>query len=476
MARDSESVDQEREALYLGALDAFGLPRLSESADRLRSATSDRRPFDIAGWELIARAGMVGQMVVGATSQLPDGSRRGLTLDEAVNGGLLVRLTKLLRALFDSTQTEDSEAHQILARCAGETAINLRWLLRFGQPEHYKRFRADAFVVLLRTADKVDPDHEDPVARGAGELVSEIVSRELRDAGLDREDVPRRTGQWGGTLRQRFEALDESGLYDAFFATHSDYVHGSWHELRAFHLRSVKSGYALDLTYGGLTPSAMYETARLVLRAVDDYIDQMPVGELDLESLHLVTQGTIDATTFASLEFARFVADGGIDDQVNRHLPTESISAQRQAAEEAVRRRVEYQAGQSGGRVEVMRHRDDAPAWAEELIRQFAEARPTMRVCPHLAEEPTQPSIWLAALPDLLACQGRECEGSLGPTLEAQLGHCLAEEPAHCSVCGREALVQGVSVGVGTTMIRGMVCEECKSGSVNPTPKNPPPS
>jgi hypothetical protein len=103
------------------------------------------------------------------------------------------------------------------------------------------------------------------------------------------------------------------------------------------------------------------------------------------------------------------------------------------------------------------------PPWAEKLIRQFTEARATMRVCPHLAEEPTQPSIWLAALPDLLACQGRECELRLVPTLETRLGHTLAEEPAHCSVCGRQALVQGVSVGVGTTMIRGMVCEDCKA-------------
>lgn len=289
---------------------------------------------------------MVCELVVGATGRQTDGSTRGLTLDEAVNGGLLVRLTKLLRALFDSTQTEDSEAHQILARCAAETAINLRWLLRFGEPEHYKRFRADAFVALLRTADKVEPDHEDPVVRATGERVSETVARELHDAGLERSDVPRRVGQWGGTLRQRFEALDESGLYDAFFATHSDYVHGSWHELCTFHLRRANNGYELDLTYGGLTPPAMYETSRLVFRAIQDYVDHMPLAELDVESLDTVAQGTIEATTFATLEFARFIAEGGIDDQLNRHLPAESIEAERQAAVDAVQRRVEYQAGQ----------------------------------------------------------------------------------------------------------------------------------
>jgi hypothetical protein len=405
---------------------------------------------------------MIGEMVIAATGELPDGSYRPLSLDEALNGGLLVRLTKLLRALFDSTQT-DSEAHQILARCAGETAINLRWLLCLGQPKHYKRFRAEAFVALLRTAERVDEEAEDPVLRRTGELVTEILARELRDAGLEKADVPKGTGRWAGTLRQRFEALGEGGLYDAFFATHSDYVHGSWHELRTFHLQSVEGGYALDLTYGGLTPSAMYETARLVLLAVDAYLDRMPVAGLDLGSLHCVIEGSVEAARFASLEFARFVAEGGIGHEVNRHLPTEAVSVQRLKAEEAVRNRVDFQARQTGGHVERLRLAVDAPPFAEELIRQFTEAQATMRVCPHLAEEPTQPSIWLAALPDLLACQGRECELRLVPMLESRLGHGLAEELAHCSICGSAALVQGVSVGIGATMIRGMVCEDCKS-------------
>ena len=410
------SVRIDDEAL-LRALAALDLPRLSESAESLRAASKDRSPFDVTGWELIARAGMTGEKVIAATGRLPNGSYRALSLDEALNGGLLVRLTKLLRALFDATQS-DSEAHQILARCVGETAVNLRWLLSVGKPKHYKRYRAEAFVALLRIAEQVDEDAGDPVLRGAGDRVTDILARELRDAGLDKADVPRRTGQWAGTLRQRFEQLEETGLYDAFFATHSDYVHGSWHELRTFHLQSVEGGYALDLTYGGLTPSAMYETARLVLQAVDNYVDRMPVAGLDLEALRDVIQGTIQVAKFASLEFARFVAEGGVDDEINRHLPSETVSIQRHRAEEGVRRRVDDQARQTGGRVERVRHRVDAPAWAEELIRQFTEARATMRGCPHLVEEPTQPSIWLAPLPDLLACQGRECELALVPTLE----------------------------------------------------------
>jgi hypothetical protein len=89
MARSSDGIDGD-EARFLEALAIFDLPRFGESADSLRAARIDRSPFDVAGWELIARAGVLGETVIGATGQLPDGPYRALSLDEALNGGLLV--------------------------------------------------------------------------------------------------------------------------------------------------------------------------------------------------------------------------------------------------------------------------------------------------------------------------------------------------------------------------------------------------
>ena len=47
------------------------------------------------------------------------------------------------------------------------------------------------------------------------------------------------------------------------FATHSYYVHGSWHELRTFHVRGGPDGMELELDYGELAPPASYETAHV---------------------------------------------------------------------------------------------------------------------------------------------------------------------------------------------------------------------
>jgi len=67
MARSSNAGIEDVEGRFLEALSALELPRFSESAESLRAARTDRTPFDVAGWELIARAGMIGEAVIAAT-------------------------------------------------------------------------------------------------------------------------------------------------------------------------------------------------------------------------------------------------------------------------------------------------------------------------------------------------------------------------------------------------------------------------
>jgi hypothetical protein len=135
---------------------------------------------------------------------------------------------------------------------------------------------------------------------------------------------------------------------------------------------------------------------------------------------------------------------------------------QREAAERDVRERIDWQAEQVGGWSGGF-DEGASPKWAQALVKKFSDARMSgeLRRCPHLTQAPTQPSLWMAPLPDLLSCQGRECERRLVPTLEQRLGHTLEEEPAKCDVCGGPGPVKGVSVGVETTMIRAQVCRTC---------------
>lgn len=296
----------------------LSLPPISIDWDLVESAT-DRHPFDRLGWELIARAGQIGERVVDSTGLDSNGNRRPLTLDEAVVGGLFVRMTKLLRGLFDASQSDESEVHQIVARCVVETAVNVRWLLLMNDPEEYKRFRADSFVNWRKWLETTTATG-DASLDGIAVRVQQHIESELSAAGLTWSDIPKQPGSWGrGSFRQRLADLNIEGLYLVLFATHSYYVHGSWHELRTFHLKTEGGGLHLDSTFGELAPPTSYEVTLASLQAANDYIKAMPVPAAVANDVIAVSESTIEACARLGAAFAGYVSRGGLDPLLERH-------------------------------------------------------------------------------------------------------------------------------------------------------------
>jgi hypothetical protein len=307
-----------RRVTHTADVAALVLPPISIDWGVIES-TTERHPFDRLGWELIARAGQIGEHVVDSTGLDDDGNRRPLTLDEAVIGGLFVRMTKLLRGLFDASQSEESEVHQIVARCVVETAVNLRWLLLRNDPQEYKRFRADSFVTWRKWLETTGATG-DSKFDGIAARMKRHIENELAAAGLAWADVPRQPGSWGrGSFRQRLADLDLEGLYLVLFATHSYYVHGSWHELRTFHLKTEDDGLHVDSTFGELGPPTSYEVTIASLHAACDYVKAMPVPAAMAMAVVSLAEPTIKACARLGAAFADYVSRGGLDPLLERH-------------------------------------------------------------------------------------------------------------------------------------------------------------
>jgi Family of unknown function (DUF5677) len=292
------------------------LPLIVVDSDALGAAET-REPFDQLGYEMLARSGRMSEQVIAGVERAS--AKDGLDLDQAVVGGLLVRASKLLRGVFDATQADESEAHLALSRCAAETAITLRWLVTRGDQIAFRRFRADSFAYLRRQLDKMRAEEPaDEVQEGLAERVERSIEGELRAAGVTWDDVPQRPNSWGPDLRQRCDALDQSWVYESFFSSHHNYVHPSWHELRAFHLDSSEGRLVLDPTYGGMAPIAGYVLARLVAEACGDAAGFLPC-DLDAADVAGRVQATVEASQALSIEFGEFIARGGLDAGLERH-------------------------------------------------------------------------------------------------------------------------------------------------------------
>jgi hypothetical protein len=276
-----------------------------------------RDPFDQLCYEMLARGGQMAEQVVAAVERATPAE--GLNLDEAVIGGLLVRTAKLTRGIFDATQAEESEAHLPLSRCAAETAITLRWLAAHGTEQSFRRFRADSFAYWRKELERMrsQMESEDPVSRATREKVEHYIEREIGASGVRWEEVPRATNSWGPDLRQRCQELDEEWVYDGLFASHSNYVHPAWHELRALHLASQAGALRLDGSFGGIAPPTAYVVARLVAEASGAAAEFLPCDLDPLDTAKRV-RNTVEASQLLALEFSEFTARGGLDEDLRR--------------------------------------------------------------------------------------------------------------------------------------------------------------
>lgn len=200
-----------------------------------------------------------------------------------------------------------------LARCLGETTITLRWLIQKSSAKSYKRFRADSFASFHGIRN--GPHGATTVVRDG---VLAHIDRELAAADLTWDDVPAKPNGWGPNVRQRFEALDQTWLYDALFVSHSNYVHPTWHEIRAFHLRTDADGMHLETTRAGMMPPAALLLTRLVVEACQDAASMLP-HDLPHDAIAEVVASTVRMSHELSVAFHDFAARGGLDADLARH-------------------------------------------------------------------------------------------------------------------------------------------------------------
>jgi hypothetical protein len=228
-----------------------------------------------------------------------------------------VRSHKLTRAIFDSTQADESEAHATLSRSLAETTVTLRWLVQKCDPTSYRRFRADSLARWRGFLDETGGDDEDDVQRVLRGRVQRYVDAELESADLTWTDIPAKPNSWGPSARQQFEDLGQIDVYNALFATHSSYVHPTWHEIRNFHLAPVGHGFRLDPSYAGMVPVAGYLLSQLVAEAC---LAGASVIESDVDDSAFAdaVSTTIHASQVLSFEFSDFIARGSLDDQFDR--------------------------------------------------------------------------------------------------------------------------------------------------------------
>ena len=218
----------------------------------------------------------VGSFVCLAGNLLP-ADRRAWDKDEAVIGGHVVRLYKLISALLDQTCQHRRETSFVYCRLAFECIINLRYLVAHASDELFQSYRAYSLKHEYKLLKQIE---ENVAAREGKELPIErrminSIQRSFTVSGVSVDAYKTADlRNWGGkNIFERAQALGLETAYLAAFGGASHSVHGNWQDLLEYHLEETEEGgFKPDFEWHQPRPQVLNAIALHATQAVMDYL------------------------------------------------------------------------------------------------------------------------------------------------------------------------------------------------------------
>lgn len=190
--------------------------------------------------------------------------------EQAIFGGLLIRLSKLQHGFMILTCKNCREVARLVFRSVFETAVNLLYLAERGSPELYERFVRYSLWTDKKLLARVDLNvhrrgYELPIEK---RIVTSVETL-FRKSGVDISSITDEDKRsWAGSLYDRAEAVGYGEMYLATFSLTSHEVHGNWGDLVEHHLESSPDGFLPETRY---SPARTYEILAAGLLSAESY-------------------------------------------------------------------------------------------------------------------------------------------------------------------------------------------------------------
>jgi hypothetical protein len=251
------------------------------SPQRLEGFTSEE-DFNGLTVELLIE---VGSYICVAANLLPAATGRW-DRNQAVLGGHLVRLYKLILALLDQICQHRREITFIVARLAFECIVNLRYLIKFANdPAVFDSYIAYSLRQEKRLHDRIHSDmgEGDPLPVHTRMLNS--IAKVVRASGARLENLSSsRPKNWADkNLFERAKAVGLDGGYLGTFGGPSSSVHGNWGDLLEFQLDTNHDEGTFTPSFAWRNPRPQIATgvAFLAVAAARDYFNFMGEGPVE---------------------------------------------------------------------------------------------------------------------------------------------------------------------------------------------------
>jgi Family of unknown function (DUF5677) len=242
-------------------------------ADAIEGFSTDRQHFDVA-FNLFREC--AGYVCVLANTTV--GHKQTWSVDQAVLGGHLVRIFKMMCFVLEETIERRAEMLSILVRLLAEAVINLRFLIGNYSQELIQSY---VFYSLQHEKELAERVRSNIQARGGKAIPIEMrmlrsIAKTFLHSHVTEDSLPsNKIRNWGDrNLFQKAKAVELEHAYSAIFGGLSRNVHGGWQDMLQHHLECVSPGeFRPSMKFSHPRQQVVNTLTHLVAETLVEYCD-----------------------------------------------------------------------------------------------------------------------------------------------------------------------------------------------------------
>ena len=215
--------------------------------------------------------------VISCTYRLDENNMpRKWTRNEAILGGLMVRLSKLQNSFLDQVCQKRMETAMIILRCLGETLINLNYLLEKNNDELSDKFIEYSLREEKRLLNKINNNikergHELPIEK----RMKKSIERAFKTSNFKVEEVNENNfDSWEKTIYKRAKTVGMEEIYLSLFSGPSHDIHGNWQNLITNHLEYANGEFSPNTEWKMPRPQPLFAICVLSADTVKLYTEK----------------------------------------------------------------------------------------------------------------------------------------------------------------------------------------------------------
>jgi len=245
-------------------LNDFEFPRTKVNIEEIKKFDSEDQFMSLAV-ELLKEVVQITALLSCTYRVDEDGNPRKWTRNEAILGGLMVRISKLQLALLDQICQKRLEIAFIIFRCLAESLLNLKYLLNRDNDNLFDEYIEYSLREEKRLLNRIK---ENIANRGCelpieGRMISSI-EQAFNTSSFSPEQVDETKWQpWGEKIYKRAKSIGMEDAYFALFSLPSHSVHGNWQDLISYHLKYEKGEFSPEIQWSYPRPELLFTAALL---------------------------------------------------------------------------------------------------------------------------------------------------------------------------------------------------------------------